>query len=194
MSVERRGRNLGRSPRILPYSKRSGRKETNRRGWRTALRNKGNLQSMAFRNPLQFVFHRGGNNVNVWICSEMLTQVFKDKSNVNCWLIEKIPKPIYLYYYVYFLIFFFYLFLSFFCLQCRLSCEPKLPLASWTKCKLNYARFTCLPLVHETGRILTSIYTARKKLMSIFKFLVWSLNWLCDKELRGACQTTFRVL
>ena len=92
MSVERRGKNLGRSPRILPYSKRSGRKETNKRGWRTALRNKGNLQSMAFRNPFQFVFHRGGNNVNVWICSEMLTQVFKDKSNVNCWLIEKNPK------------------------------------------------------------------------------------------------------
>lgn len=71
--------------------------------------------------------------------------------------------------------------------------EPQLLLAPLTKCKLNYASFTHGP-VHKTERILGPICTARKKLMSIFKFLVWSLNWLCDKELCGACQTTFVVL
>lgn len=72
--------------------------------------------------------------------------------------------------------------------------EPKLLLAPLTKCKLNYASFPWVPSVHETRRILCSIYIAGKKLMSIFKFLVWSLNWLCDKELCGACHTPFVAL
>lgn len=78
--------------------------------------------------------------------------------------------------------------------QTSVRMKRKKLVALETESKLNYATFSCVLVVPATRKTLTSIYRERGKLMRIFEFLVWSLNWLYDKELRGACQTTFRVL